>query len=58
VRIRVTRAAGWQERHRVARGAVVHVFALAHGVACRDAFIALLDGQQFNPQAAIGTRWR
>ena len=58
VRVYVTRATGWQEAHQVPCGTVVHAYAQANVVACRDGFLALLEWQPFNAGTLFGARWR
>jgi len=58
VRLHVAQAAGWQEAHSVKPGTVVHAYALATVVACRDGYIAMLDWHLFDANAVTGTTAR
>lgn len=51
----VQRAAGWIEPHALALGSVVHAYALATVVACRDGYIAILEWQLVAPEMITGT---
>lgn len=53
--VHIGRAAGWVEAHTDPPGAVVHGYALATVVACRDGYIAILEWNLIAPDMITGT---